>query len=167
MSDYTKTTTFTTKDGLSSGDPNKLIKGSDFDTEFDAIATAVTSKYDSADLASTAQAEALTATDVLLSPSTLNDVLVENAGILGDLQALADPAAHVLLGFDNTSNTAKSFANATNGGIALAAATIAVDISDLGIETAIAAGDFIAMEDITDNGSQKITFANFEAALAL
>jgi hypothetical protein len=47
MSDYTKTTDFTAKDALSTGDPLKLIKGSYFDTEFDAIVTAIASKEDS------------------------------------------------------------------------------------------------------------------------
>lgn len=37
---YTKTTNFTAKDSLSSGDPAKKVKGADFDTEFDAIQTA-------------------------------------------------------------------------------------------------------------------------------
>ena len=46
MSDYSKSTNFTAKDGLSSGDPNKRINGSLFDGEFDPIATAVSSKID-------------------------------------------------------------------------------------------------------------------------
>lgn len=46
MSDYTKTTNFTAKDSLSTGDPNKLVKGSDHDTEYDAIETAVNTKLD-------------------------------------------------------------------------------------------------------------------------
>ena len=46
MSDYTKTTNFTAKDSLPSGDSGKIIRGSEFDTEFNAIATAVTSKAD-------------------------------------------------------------------------------------------------------------------------
>ena len=45
MSDYTKTTNFTAKDTLASGDPNKLILGASFDTEFDAIAVAVATKF--------------------------------------------------------------------------------------------------------------------------
>lgn len=44
MSDYTKTTNFTAKDSLPSGDSNKLVKGSDFDTEFDAIKTSNNTK---------------------------------------------------------------------------------------------------------------------------
>lgn len=44
MSDYSKTTNFTAKDALSTGDPNKVIKGATHDTEFDNIETAVTTK---------------------------------------------------------------------------------------------------------------------------
>lgn len=47
MSNYTKATNFTQKDGLSSGDPNKIIKGSEIDVEYSAIAAAVNSKADS------------------------------------------------------------------------------------------------------------------------
>ena len=48
MSDYTKTTNFTVKDGLISGNPAKLVKGVDFDLEFDNLATAVATKADTA-----------------------------------------------------------------------------------------------------------------------
>lgn len=44
MSNYTKTTNFTAKDSLPSGDSGKVIRGSEFDTEFDALSTAVASK---------------------------------------------------------------------------------------------------------------------------
>jgi hypothetical protein len=44
MSNYTKTTNFTAKDALLTGDPNKLVKGSDMDTEFDNIETASATK---------------------------------------------------------------------------------------------------------------------------
>ena len=47
MSTYTKTTNFTAKDNLTSGDPAKVIKGSEFDTEFNSIETAVNSKANS------------------------------------------------------------------------------------------------------------------------
>jgi hypothetical protein len=50
MSNYTKTTNFTAKDSLPSGNPSKLVKGSDFDLEFNNIATAIASKEDVADL---------------------------------------------------------------------------------------------------------------------
>ncbi len=50
MSDYTKSTNFATKDGLSTGDPAKIVKGTEIDTEFNAIASAISSKADSSDL---------------------------------------------------------------------------------------------------------------------
>jgi hypothetical protein len=46
MSNYTKSTNFTAKDSLPSGDTNKVVRGSEFDTEFDAIATATGTKAD-------------------------------------------------------------------------------------------------------------------------
>lgn len=47
MSNYTYSTNFGAKDALNTGDPNKLIKGVDFDTEFNAISTAIATKADS------------------------------------------------------------------------------------------------------------------------
>jgi hypothetical protein len=48
MSNYTKTTNFTAKDTLPTGNAAKIIKGTDFDTEFDALVVAVASKANSA-----------------------------------------------------------------------------------------------------------------------
>lgn len=44
MSNYTKLTNFAAKDALVSGNPAKVIKGSEVGAEFDAIAVAVNSK---------------------------------------------------------------------------------------------------------------------------
>lgn len=46
MSNYVKSTNFTSKDTLPSGSALKIIKGAEFDTEFNAIATAVSTKAD-------------------------------------------------------------------------------------------------------------------------
>jgi len=46
MSDYSKSTNFTAKDSLASGDPSKRINGALFDSEFDPISTAIASKID-------------------------------------------------------------------------------------------------------------------------
>jgi hypothetical protein len=46
MSNYTKATNFTLKDGLVTGDVNKIIKGSEIDAEYVAISAAVSSKAD-------------------------------------------------------------------------------------------------------------------------
>ena len=46
MANYVKSTNFAVKDGLPSGDPLKVVKGTEIDTEFNNIATAVNSKAD-------------------------------------------------------------------------------------------------------------------------
>jgi len=48
VTDYVKSTNFTSKDSLATGNPLKIIKGAEFDTEFNNIATAVASKADAA-----------------------------------------------------------------------------------------------------------------------
>ena len=46
MSNYTKTVNFATKDNLSPGNPLKIVKGTEIDTEYNNIATAVATKTD-------------------------------------------------------------------------------------------------------------------------
>lgn len=60
MSNYTQSTNFATKDSLPSGDPLKIVKGTEINTEFANIAIAVATK---ADLSSP------TFTDVPLAPT--------------------------------------------------------------------------------------------------
>ena len=47
MSDYSKTVNFAAKDSLSTGDSNKIVRGTEINTEFDNIATAIATKLDS------------------------------------------------------------------------------------------------------------------------
>lgn len=48
MSNYTKATNFAVKDTLASGNPAKIIKGTEIDSEYNAIQTAVATKADTA-----------------------------------------------------------------------------------------------------------------------
>jgi len=48
MANYTKTTDFAAKDTLPGGDTNKVVRGAEFETEFDAISTAIATKSDTA-----------------------------------------------------------------------------------------------------------------------
>ena len=48
MSNYTKTTNFATKDALASGNPAKIVKGTEIDTEFNNIAVASSTKANKA-----------------------------------------------------------------------------------------------------------------------
>jgi hypothetical protein len=53
MSNYTKSTNFATKDNLTPGDPLKIVRGTEIDTEFNNIATAIATKTDNASAAVT------------------------------------------------------------------------------------------------------------------
>ena len=61
MANYLKATDFAAKDALLSGDPNKIVKGTEIDDEFDAIQTAVNSKANIASPALTGTPTAPTA----------------------------------------------------------------------------------------------------------
>jgi hypothetical protein len=67
MSNYTVTTDFEAKDSLQSGDPAKIIRGSEFTTEFTNIATAIATKSDlaSPQFTGVVTAPALTVTGTL------------------------------------------------------------------------------------------------------
>jgi hypothetical protein len=74
MSNYTKSTNFASKDNLTSGDPLKIVKGTEINTEFDNISTAVATK---ADLASptftgTVNVAAITASSTITGNVTGN-----------------------------------------------------------------------------------------------
>jgi hypothetical protein len=53
MSNYTKSTNFATKDNLTPGDPLKIVRGTEIDTEYNNIATAIATKTDNASAAIT------------------------------------------------------------------------------------------------------------------
>ena len=62
MSNYTKATNFAIKDSLNTGNPSKIIKGTEVNTEFDNIASAVSSKLDANNGALTGTATAVNLT---------------------------------------------------------------------------------------------------------
>jgi hypothetical protein len=62
MSNYTKATNFATKDTLPTGDSGKIVKGTEIDSEFNAIASAISSKADTASPTFTGTPAAPTAT---------------------------------------------------------------------------------------------------------
>ena len=62
MSNYTKATNFASKDSLSTGNPSKIVKGTEIDTEFNAISSAIASKADLASPTFTGTPAAPTAT---------------------------------------------------------------------------------------------------------
>lgn len=86
MSDYTQINDYSAKDALTTGDPDKLILGADIDNELAAIATAITSKYDSSDLSTQAQAEAGTNNTSVMTPLRVAQAIAALGGGLTDVQ---------------------------------------------------------------------------------
>jgi len=82
MSNYTKTTNFATKDSLASGNPNKIVKGTEINSEFDNIAVAVATKANTASpsLTGTVTAAALNVTGNLDVDGTLEFDSISGTG---------------------------------------------------------------------------------------
>lgn len=166
MSDYNQSVFFGPKDALTTGDPAKKILGTEVDNELSLVSSAIASKFDTNDFATQAQAEAGTSSTVIMSPlrsrqhGDLRYPLLSN-----NLSDVTAATARTNLGVPATTLTLTAGVGLSGGGDLSANRTFTVDLNELGTETSIAAGDFIAMVDITDSGSQKITFANIEATL--
>jgi len=71
MTNYVKSTNFATKDNLASGDPLKIVKGTEINTEFDNIAVAVATK---AELASPTFTGTVTIPTVAISAGTITGI---------------------------------------------------------------------------------------------
>lgn len=71
MSNYTKSTDFAAKDALASGNAGKIVKGTEIDTEFNNIATAVATKADTASPSFTGTVTIPTATITTANVTTL------------------------------------------------------------------------------------------------
>ena len=67
MSNYTKITNFAAKDAMISGNPAKVVKGSEVGAEYDAIAVAVATK---SNLASPTFTGTVTADNLVVSGTT-------------------------------------------------------------------------------------------------
>ena len=85
MSNYTKTTNFAAKDSLPSGNANKIVKGTEIDSEFNNIATASATKAD-------ANNAALTGTTVF---ETLSDGTTSITGWIDEDNMASDSAVLV------------------------------------------------------------------------
>ena len=80
MSDYSKITDYAAKDTLLTGNPGKLVKGSEIGADFDAVAVAVATKADKA------------------SPTFTGTVTVPAAAVTGEVTNTATSALQVAVG---------------------------------------------------------------------
>jgi len=101
VTDYTKSTNFATKDSLSSGNALKIVKGTEIDTEFNSIATAIATKSDLASPTFTGTVTIPTATITTATITNPNDgkgnlrTIVQNAQTSSYTLVAADAGKHV------------------------------------------------------------------------
>ena len=98
MSNYVQSTNFATKDALSSGDPLKIVKGTEINTEFNNIATAVSTKADLASPTFTGTPAAPTASVGVNTTQIATTAFVQAA-----LQAL-HPVGSIYINATNATN---------------------------------------------------------------
>jgi hypothetical protein len=97
MSNYAKLTNFASKDSLASGNPLKVIKGTEIDDEFEAIETAVGTKADSASPTFTGTPTAPTAATVTDSTQIATTAFVQAAAAAAVSSGINNPAADIVI----------------------------------------------------------------------
>ena len=136
MSSYVKATNFATKDTLPSGDSNKIVKGTEIDNEFNAIAGAISSKADLASPTFTGSPAAPTATT-----GSNTTQLANTAYVKGEITAL---------GLQNMSQQAKNAVDITGGTI--------VGITDLAVaDGGTGVSTLTANAVVLGNGTSPVT----------
>ena len=104
MSNYTQSTNFATKDALTSGDPLKIVKGTEINTEFANIAIAVATKADTASPTFTGTPSLPTGTTgVTQSYGTSSTLLATTAFVQAAFQIL-HPVGSIYINATNATN---------------------------------------------------------------
>tara|TARA_R110000803_G_scaffold1228_5_gene4010 strand:+ start:2839 stop:5031 length:2193 start_codon:yes stop_codon:yes gene_type:complete len=142
MTDYTKTTNFTAKDSLPSGNANKKINGALFDTEYDALATAVSSKANTASPTLTG-----TVTAPILSVTTSLS-LASGATVTGinDTDAMSDASATTIA----TSESIKAYVDAQQDTVDTWAEVLALGNSSGATNVVVTSGQVLTTNTISE-----------------
>lgn len=156
MSNYSKTTNFTAKDALASGDPNKVVKGSEHDTEYDNIATSSATKMDKVAAATdnniVTMDSAGNAKDSTIATDGINTITSNLVGdVTGDITGNADTATTWATGRTITltgevTGVSAAFDGSGNLSFATVVADDQIDMANL---APVAAGDQYVFWDDT------------------
>jgi len=129
MTDYVKSTNFTSKDSLAVGNPLKIVKGAEFDTEFNNIATAVATKADIVSPTFTGTPAAPTA-----AAGTNTTQLATTAFVAAALQVLY-PVGSIYTNASVSTNPATLFGFGTWVAFGTGRVTVGIDASDALFDT--------------------------------
>jgi hypothetical protein len=139
MANYTKATDFAAKDALTTGDPAKIVKGNEIDAEFNAIATAINSKANTASPALTGVPTAPTAasgtntTQLATTAFVLSNGVPSGAILMWSGTIATVPTGWYLCdGTNGTPNLTNRFiigADADDGGVAKTSVTGSATLS--------------------------------------
>jgi hypothetical protein len=155
MSNYTKATNFTAKDGLPAGNSSKVVKGAELDTEFTAIASAISSKADT---------NSPTFTGTPLAPtaaSGTNNTQIATTAFATTVAAAAFPVGGIILWSGSVASIPSGWAlcNGSNGTPDLrnrfvvgAGSTYAVDATGGSADAIVVSHTHTATSTVTDPG---------------
>ena len=130
MSNYSKTTDFAAKDALLTGDPNKIVKGTEINDEFDAIQTAVNSKANNNNTALTGIPTAPTATF-----GTETTQIATTAFVSAALAAI-HPVGSVYINANTATNPATLLGFGTWSAFGAGRVMVGIDAGDASFDTA-------------------------------
>lgn len=130
MSNYLKATDFGSKDALLSGDPNKIVKGTEINDEFDAIQTAVNSKANKNNAALTGTPTAPTAAFETDTTQIATTAFVQTA-----LAAL-HPVGSVYINANTATNPATLLGFGTWTAFGAGKVMVGIDAGDTAFDTA-------------------------------
>jgi len=103
MANYTKLTNFASKDALASGNPLKIIKGTEIDDEFEAIETSIATKADTLNPTITGTATIATATITTGTVTTLTSTTANITTLnLGNWEISLDGSNNLVFAYSGT-----------------------------------------------------------------
>ena len=145
MANYTKTTDFAAKDTLPGGDTNKVVRGSEFETEFDAISTAIATKADTAGptFTGTTTVANLTASGTV----NFNGATVSNLGTITTANLDGGTADNIVIGGSTAAAGTFTTLAATSATVGGAAVLTSVAFSNIDAGAITTSGETFADSD--------------------